>query len=124
MVDIRIVTVDKNDGQRSPVSVQAVSTQLSLPAEYEIAQMLLGSLAECLGFLRRIDPTQPYAEQLVAGRERLYAFTVSPSVMPTIRAETIASWPRAALASNKAINAASVQFLGPDHSSGLSSGLR
>ena len=33
------------------------------------------------------------------------AFTVSPSVMPTIRAETIASWPRAVLASNRATNA-------------------
>jgi hypothetical protein len=38
--------------------------------------MLFGSLTECLGFFRCIDPTQAHPEKFVAGREHPYGVTI------------------------------------------------
>jgi hypothetical protein len=59
-----------------PYRSGAVSVKFDLAPEYELAQMLFRSLAECLGFLRRVNPVQPYAEQLVASHERFYGVAV------------------------------------------------
>ena len=102
LLKVCVDTVDEDDGQRSPVSVQAVSVQLDLAPEHQIAQMLFGPLAECLRFFRRVNPAQTYPEELVAGHERLYGIAVgnadnlgrddrllaSERQWPTIRRET------------------------------------
>ena len=73
LLKVDINTVEHDDRQRSPVSVQAVSVKFDLAPEYEIAQMLFRSLAECLGFLRRVDPTESDLEEFITSHERLYS---------------------------------------------------
>jgi hypothetical protein len=48
LIEIGIDAIDINDGQRATVAVQAVSFQLNLAAEYQLTQVLLGTLAERL----------------------------------------------------------------------------
>jgi hypothetical protein len=48
LLEIRIDTIDENYCQYAAVSIQAVSVQLHIATEYEIAQVLFGSLAERL----------------------------------------------------------------------------
>lgn len=45
---VHIHAVDKNYRQRSSVTIQPMSVQLNLVAEYQLAQVLLGSLAKKL----------------------------------------------------------------------------
>jgi hypothetical protein len=50
--------------------------EFDLTPEHELTQVLLGPLAECLGFFRRVNPTKPDSEEFVAGHERLYSVAV------------------------------------------------
>ena len=58
LLQVNVNAVEHNSRQCPSVSVQAVSVQLNLPAEHQLAQMLLGPLTERLGFFSRIDPTE------------------------------------------------------------------
>jgi hypothetical protein len=90
LLKVSIYSVNEYDGQRSPISIQAVSfgsaasscfgirtisapwslgVQLDLATKYEIAQILLGSLTECLRFFRSVNVQKPYSEQLVISHE-------------------------------------------------------
>jgi hypothetical protein len=83
-----------------------VSAKFDLAPEFELAQVLLGPLAECLGFLRCVDPNKSDSEEFVAGQECFHGIAIGYADNSSL-AETIASWPRTVLAKNKATNVAS-----------------
>jgi hypothetical protein len=65
LLEVRIDAVHKHDRQRSSVAIQAVRMQLDLaPEQHQLAQMLLGPLAECLqALLRRRSIRFPWARE-------------------------------------------------------------
>ena len=69
LVEVRVSAINEDDSQNAPVAIEAESVELDLAPEYQLAQVLFGTLAESLGFLRRINPAQAYAQQLVAWRQ-------------------------------------------------------
>ncbi len=76
LLKVNIGAVEYDDCQGSSVAVQAMSLQLDLAPEYQFAQMLFGSLAERLGFFRRVNPAKSDSEELVAGQKGLYGVAV------------------------------------------------
>jgi hypothetical protein len=60
LLKVCVYAVNKDNRQCSTVTIQAGCVKFDLASEHEIAQVLLGTLAERLGFLRRIDSAQTH----------------------------------------------------------------